>query len=598
MNSCRRLIAAPLCIVLLIAFVGIQSSAGQCYTLPSPDTGEVRIFAQSVCGSVDNDPPNPTVFTIDMPSTITKIGTYHWNHGAGATPGTIGLKGEDGTIYGPWQASGLPGQGGVPNANWVVTLSNGVDLPAGTYEVMDSDPSTWAYGSESGNSGVVSVVGLSGSSANHNAAGHNTGNENTGQPPCAVDAVDFSPRDPTDLYHAGPLLVPGSYKFYYGKRTGTQIGQPDSWQTYGPIDIHGGKFYVFDIVNGVLSEQDPKMINSMINQPGPTESLVWYRLSTQNAYVVCFDGPLNGNNGGIQIGGQQPTGGNSQAIRLFGSVPTADSSTFKSNVYSAVSVDTSTYDRTPYHMATPYSGTVTIQPGQRCFLAGDSAGQSGWSVDNFLLFEIQTGMGTKYLFCGDADPVSYNGQKVQQVGPSSFSFDAGEVDLTSYFPKGVPVQLKVSALDYGGIGHVSDVYLIIQSGNTQGTSSDDNVGSSTIPSAVTNGNGGIQLAGSWNMDGHQEGFNDWKADLVLNSDSTLRWTETEGANVGATRSGTWQFDGTTITMSWVSPSGGKTAWISREVTKDTINSGTYTVENAPGGTWVATRSYTVANEEL
>jgi len=401
MNS-RRPIAAPLCILLLIAFIVIQSSAAQCYCPPSPDTGEVRIFAQSVCGSVDNGPPNPTLFTIDAPTTITKIGTYHWNYGAGATPGTIGLQDQNGNVYGPWQSSGEPGSGGVQNAYWVVTLANGIDLSAGTYEVLDSDPSTWAYNSESGDSGVVSIVGLSASGANHNA-----GNKNTGQPPCAADAVDFSPTDPTDLYHAGPLLVPGSYKIYCGKRTGTQIGKPDGWQTYGPVDLHGGKFYVFDLENGVLSEQDPKMINVMAYPLAPTESQVWYRLSNQYAYVVCFDGPLSGNNGGLQL-----------------------------------------------------------------------------------------------------------------------------------------------------------------------------------------------LVGAWKMAGHQEGFNDWKADLVLNSDSNLSWTETQGANVGATRSGTWQFDGTTFTMNWVSPDGGQTTWTSKEVTKDTINSGTYTVEYAPGGTWSATRSYTGVNEGL
>ncbi len=60
--------------------------------------------------------------------------------------------------------------------------------------------------------------------------------------------------------------------------------------------------------------------------------------------------------------------------------------------------------------------------------------------------------------------------------------------------------------------------------------------------------------------------------------------------LGETRSGTWQFDGTTLTMKWKSPGGGQTIWISRSVTKDSINDGTYTVENAPGGTWSAARS--------
>jgi hypothetical protein len=151
-----------------------------------------------------------------------------------------------------------------------------------------------------------------------------------------------------------------------------------------------------------------------------------------------------------------------QKIHLFSNVPFADSSKFKSNTYQEVSIGTTTWDKTPYHLANPYLGTVTVQPGQKCFLAGDSAGQIGWRVDNFLLFEIRNGMEKKRLICGAADPVYYNGERVQQVGSNKFDFNPGEIDLTGYFPQGVPVELKVSALDYGGSGYVSNVYLIIQ----------------------------------------------------------------------------------------------------------------------------------------
>ena len=135
--------------------------------MPSPDSNEERIFAQSSCAGVDNNPTNPTIFTIDQPRTITKLGTYHWNDGKGTqTPGNIGLQDQNGKIYGPWQASGQPGQGGVPNAYWIVTLTTGLDLPAGTYTVLDSDSSTWAHNSETDNSGAVSIVGLNVGSSN------------------------------------------------------------------------------------------------------------------------------------------------------------------------------------------------------------------------------------------------------------------------------------------------------------------------------------------------------------------------------------------------------------------------------------------------
>jgi hypothetical protein len=366
--------------LILAALASIHGSLGSCYMPPSPDENEERIFAQDVCGGVINDPPNPTVFTLSEPRTITKIGTYHWNQASGDAPGTIGLQDENGRTFGPWQASGVPGQGGVPNAYWIV--SPGVELPAGTYTIQDSNPATWAYDGQSQSSGIASVIALK--------SGSGVGK----QAPCKDEGKDYSPRSPTNQYDAGPSLVPGSYNIWYGKRTGTNIGKPDSWKTVGPVELLGGKFYVFDVTAGTLLETVPQMINPMLSQPLPSESLVWLRLSTEDPYVVCFEGPLEG---------------------------------------------------------------------------------------------------------------------------------------------------------------------------------------------------GLQLAGAWKMAGHQEGFNDWKADLNLKKDGSLEWTETQGANVGAKRQGTWTFDGTTISLNWNSPGGGRTNWVSQSVTENTINGGTYTVEAAPGGTWSAQR---------
>lgn len=103
------------------------------------------------------------------------------------------------------------------------------------------------------------------------------------------------------------------------------------------------------------------------------------------------------------------------------------------------------------------------------------------------------------------------------------------------------------------------------------------------------GVGGKQV-GFWKMYGHQEGFNDWEAYMHLKADRTLDWEETVGANVGAKRQGTWSFDGKTLILNWVSPDGGQTSWTSRSVTENSIRDGTYTVENAPGGTWFAEKT--------
>jgi hypothetical protein len=101
-----------------------------------------------------------------------------------------------------------------------------------------------------------------------------------------------------------------------------------------------------------------------------------------------------------------------------------------------------------------------------------------------------------------------------------------------------------------------------------------------------------RLAGEWVMRGASTGVqnSDWVAALTLNLDGTLSWRETEGATPGAMRTGTWDYDGTTVILKWVAPKGGQTAWVSTSVNDSSIAEGAYTAENAPSGVWSAVRS--------
>lgn len=83
--------------------------------------------------------------------------TYHWNNARGRPPGKISFKHESGRVFGPWQARGKPGQGGVPNAYWTVETS--VILPPGGYTVIDSEPSTWATNANGGFRGFFNIQG-------------------------------------------------------------------------------------------------------------------------------------------------------------------------------------------------------------------------------------------------------------------------------------------------------------------------------------------------------------------------------------------------------------------------------------------------------
>jgi C1A family cysteine protease len=94
-------------------------------------------------------------FTAEKSYKITRIQNYHWNDGKGKTPGTIALQKDDGTVYGPWQTVGRPGQGGVPHAYWV--CSPQVTIPAGTYTILDSDPASWAQNDGTANAGMSRV---------------------------------------------------------------------------------------------------------------------------------------------------------------------------------------------------------------------------------------------------------------------------------------------------------------------------------------------------------------------------------------------------------------------------------------------------------
>jgi hypothetical protein len=95
----------------------------------------------------------PSTFTVASGSVrLVGLTTYHYVGPSGVpATGTVGLKGADGKVYGPWPTTGSDGQGGIKNAFWEAKID--VVLVAGTYTVTDSDPSTWSSNSKSGGAG-------------------------------------------------------------------------------------------------------------------------------------------------------------------------------------------------------------------------------------------------------------------------------------------------------------------------------------------------------------------------------------------------------------------------------------------------------------
>lgn len=117
----------------------------------SPTSIEKELFFNGNDYGVANGGKSPA-FKLSSAAKITFIMTYHWNSGRGANAGTITLIGEDGKKYGPWQVT-------VNNKVYWEIRPN-ITLPAGSYKVIDSDPTTWAQNSGSSGYGMVRIRGI------------------------------------------------------------------------------------------------------------------------------------------------------------------------------------------------------------------------------------------------------------------------------------------------------------------------------------------------------------------------------------------------------------------------------------------------------
>lgn len=142
----------------------------------SPQVETVLFKMESVQGVAYN-PPLPTVFVLNASSYITRVMTYHYSATLGTKAQSVGfMDASTGTIYGPWSVVGYKSfnatagvsksdpsnVAGPPDNYWVAYP--GVVVPAGTYQVVDSDSATWSYTADQGNRGLTWIWGWYGDS--------------------------------------------------------------------------------------------------------------------------------------------------------------------------------------------------------------------------------------------------------------------------------------------------------------------------------------------------------------------------------------------------------------------------------------------------
>jgi len=130
--------------------VAVLATAAVCLGALVPTRSDAATLCDvSNTSTVSNGPTSPTTCTFRTDVTITQIRTYHWNGGAGAAPGTVGLSGP---LTGPIIFRNTTGR-----TDWIAKTN--IRVPAGTYTILDSDAATWSQNSGTQGSGFATITG-------------------------------------------------------------------------------------------------------------------------------------------------------------------------------------------------------------------------------------------------------------------------------------------------------------------------------------------------------------------------------------------------------------------------------------------------------
>lgn len=119
-------------------------------------------------------------------------------------------------------------------------------------------------------------------------------------------------------------------------------------------------------------------------------------------------------------------------------------------------------ERTPHIVAVGESPLLAAE-GADVWLAGDEKGTEGFTVDNCILLEVLSDDGKRVgrAAVGYLNGLSEGKEQIDLLGRRAFKFEANEVNLASLIPERGRFRIRATVLDIGGVGHVSDVFLII-----------------------------------------------------------------------------------------------------------------------------------------
>lgn len=149
-----------------------------------------------------------------------------------------------------------------------------------------------------------------------------------------------------------------------------------------------------------------------------------------------------------------------RAVRLL--ALTAERETLKiPELASQLEADTD-QERTPHIVAVGESPLLPAE-GVDVWLAGDEQGTQGFSVDNCILIEVLSDDGKRVgrAAIGYLNGLSEGKEQIDLLGRRAFKFEANEVNLVTLLPEKGRFRVRATVLDIGGVGYVSDLFLII-----------------------------------------------------------------------------------------------------------------------------------------
>jgi hypothetical protein len=277
-----RLSVVALCAVTAAALGG-QPPAGA--ASPCAQTNQGWLFnSYNQCGTLNG--AKPTKVKLVKPAHITAIADYHFHNGVAVKPGTIGLMASNGYVFGPFRATQQTG-----TWDWIANMS--ITVPAGTYSVVDSSPSTWSQNAFSSGQGFVRVFGSFVTTAPPVPAAK-AGGTGTATPAPAGPTCASSPPS-TYLISPDRVAAGGSTSFLLACSKPVSFGFKGAFAPLKVLIYDEGSFRNLHYVNGYLQPISASFpvrppVNASFTVAGPNDLVVVVpRSLAPGQYVAVID---------------------------------------------------------------------------------------------------------------------------------------------------------------------------------------------------------------------------------------------------------------------------------------------------------------------